>query len=61
MAKAYGTGQWPCAPLTDKRAFLCCFINRIEVAKALSRGNKWEPCDAGRRTVITWVVPRSGR
>ncbi|WP_328872406.1 recombinase family protein [Streptomyces sp. NBC_00287] len=59
-AQAYEAGQWQCAPLTDRRAFLRCFIDRIEVAKALSRGNKWEPYDAGRRTTVTWVTPRSG-
>ncbi|WP_327429950.1 recombinase family protein [Streptomyces sp. NBC_01236] len=60
-AKAYETGGWRSAPPADKRDFLCCFIDRIEVSKALSRGNKWEPYDAGRRATVTWAAPRSGR
>jgi DNA invertase Pin-like site-specific DNA recombinase len=60
-AEAYEAGEWRSAPLTDKRDFLCCFIDRIEVAKALSRGNKWEPYDAGCRTAITWATPRLDR
>ena len=51
-AKAYEAGEWRSAPLTGKRHFLCCFIDRIEVTKALSRGNQWEPYDAGRRMTI---------
>ncbi|WP_409471045.1 recombinase family protein [Streptomyces sp. HC307] len=59
--KAYEAGEWWSAPLTDRRTFLRCFIDRIEVAKALSRGNKWELYDAGRRTTVTWVAPKLGR
>ncbi|NEC91686.1 recombinase family protein [Streptomyces sp. SID12501] len=54
-SRAYGAGGWPSAPLTEKRDFLRCFVDRVEVAKALTRGNKWEPYDAGRRTALTWA------
>ncbi len=57
-AKAYEVGEWKSASLTEKRDFLSCFIDRIEVAKASSRGNKWEPYDAGRRTIVVWAAPR---
>ncbi|WP_405645836.1 recombinase family protein [Streptomyces sp. NBC_00019] len=56
-ARAYEAGAWRSTSLTEKRDFLRCFVDRIEVAKALSRGNKWEPYDAGRRTILTWVAP----
>ncbi|WP_328781727.1 recombinase family protein [Streptomyces canus] len=59
-AKAYEAGEWESAPLADRRVFLHCFIDRIEVTKALSRGNKWETYDAGRRTTITWITPGPG-
>ncbi|MEU0937222.1 recombinase family protein [Embleya sp. NPDC005971] len=51
-----GPGSWwDTATLVDRRSFLCLFIDRIEVAKAASRGNKWMEYDASKRVTIKWA------
>lgn len=51
-----GPGSWwHSAPHEEKRSFLRLFVDRIEVAKAESRGNRWKDYDAGERVTIEWA------
>ncbi|MBW8798979.1 MAG: recombinase family protein [Streptomyces sp.] len=51
-----GPGSWwHSASHEEKRSFLRLFVDRIVVAKAESRGNRWEEYDAGKRVAIDWA------
>ncbi|MYW03901.1 recombinase family protein [Streptomyces sp. SID3343] len=52
-----GPGSWwSSVSHEEKRAFLCLFIDRVEVGKATSRGNKWQEYDASKRVTIKWAT-----
>lgn len=51
-----GPGSWwYSAAHEEKRSFLRLFVDRIVVAKAEARGNRWEEYDAGKRVAIEWA------
>ncbi|GJF29152.1 hypothetical protein KNE206_18520 [Kitasatospora sp. NE20-6] len=48
---------WSRATLAEKRDVLRLFVDRVEVAKATTRGNRWVTYDAETRVVIHWATP----
>ncbi|MGI5436396.1 zinc ribbon domain-containing protein [Streptomyces shenzhenensis] len=51
-----GPGSWwHSAKHEEKRSFLRLFVDRVVVAKAEGRGNRWEEYDAGKRVTIEWA------